>query len=112
MGHAELIGAGMGGGIAYLWDPERRVASQIHRESVEVHDLEMGRDGEQNELLGLLREHAEVVCSPRAKEILAAWPASVADFVRVTALDSDAGAALLTREKERALEAHGVVLEV
>jgi glutamate synthase (NADPH/NADH) large chain len=70
--------AGMSGGIAYVWDPQRRLADQCNPAGVALEAVE------DEALLRLLIErHAELTGSARARELLASWPDSVRDFAQV-----------------------------
>ena len=81
------FGAGMGGGVAWLWDPKRTSHAKLHcdigddfREEVQEASCS---SGDFKELRRLLRDHADFSGSPRAKEILRQWPLSRNAFVRV-----------------------------
>ena len=62
--------AGMSGGIAYVYDSDRRFAGRCNTELV---DLEPLADGDDEELRGLIAEHAQRTGSLVARNILAQW---------------------------------------
>ncbi|MEM9554716.1 MAG: glutamate synthase large subunit [Acidobacteriota bacterium] len=74
------FGAGMSGGIAYVWDPERLVARRLNDEMVREEHLD---DADRATLRRLLEDHVGHTESPRALEILETWPASADAFRRV-----------------------------
>jgi glutamate synthase domain-containing protein 3 len=66
------FGAGMTGGIAYVYDSEGSLASRCNLEFVEVVEME---DGEELEhLRAWIQEHSERTSSRIAARILEAWP--------------------------------------
>jgi glutamate synthase (NADPH/NADH) large chain len=82
--------AGMSGGIAYLYDPERKLeggegrpgnlnAELVDVEALDVEDLRFVSD--------LVREHFEETDSPVAKAILDDWENAQQDFVKVMPRD-------------------------
>jgi glutamate synthase domain-containing protein 2/glutamate synthase domain-containing protein 1/glutamate synthase domain-containing protein 3 len=78
--------AGMSGGVAYVWNPDRRFESRCNRnhgltvlESVENDDAE--------QLRSLIEKHLEYTGSARAGAILADWSSSVKQFVKVVSLE-------------------------
>jgi glutamate synthase (NADPH/NADH) large chain len=100
--------AGMSGGIAYVYDPDQRLAGQCNSagidlepvrfeprdpaepalptsEALDVHDSGMGDvlrfDSERVRIL--LERHLEATGSPRARAVLDAWPAAAGNFVKV-----------------------------
>ena len=77
------FGAGMTGGQAFLWDPQGRAQALINPALVE--GLRLDSEG-QVDLKFLLERHQEMTGSIRATELLADWPASVADFWHVVPL--------------------------
>ena len=76
----ENFAAGMSGGVALVHDPGRSFEPKLNRELVELQPVE-GEDAEL--LLADLEEHFERTGSPRARAILDAWPAALAEFVKV-----------------------------
>ena len=77
--------AGMSGGIAYIWDPEKRFKVRCNPEMVELESVEAEADA--NELQELIRNHQSYTGSTVAENILASWEASLAHFVKVMPTD-------------------------
>jgi glutamate synthase domain-containing protein 2/glutamate synthase domain-containing protein 3 len=75
--------AGMSGGVAYVLDADGTFVLRCNAELVE---LEPASD-EDADLAALLERHAAHTASPVAARLLAAWPAAVASFVKVTPVD-------------------------
>ena len=82
------FGAGMSGGQAFVWDPDRRLEALINPEMVELKSLEL-HDDAILELHALLEQHLELTGSRRADEILAQWPSQADSFVRVVPKSSN-----------------------
>lgn len=85
--------AGMSGGIAYVYDIDGKFAqrcnmSMVSLDKVEAAEADVGKVqhlGQPDEVIlkGLIEQHLALTGSPRAKELLADWPASRAKFVKV-----------------------------
>ncbi len=78
------FGAGMSGGIAYVYDEASDFAGRCNAELV---DLEQLSEHDEAELKDLIAEHAERTGSPVAQRMLAAWDTSVERFVKVMPRD-------------------------
>ncbi|MCY4194531.1 MAG: glutamate synthase-related protein, partial [bacterium] len=78
------FGAGMSGGIAYVYDPEGVFAPRVNREMV---DLEAPDGGDREWLRRLIGRHMENTGSTVAERILADWPAAARRFVKVMPRD-------------------------
>jgi glutamate synthase domain-containing protein 2/glutamate synthase domain-containing protein 1/glutamate synthase domain-containing protein 3 len=89
------FGAGMSGGVAYVYDVDGRFYSRVNSEMVVA--LPVKREADVTELKALIEEHAAKTGSARAKELLANWPAVTSKFVRVIAKER---AALEAAEEE------------
>jgi glutamate synthase domain-containing protein 2/glutamate synthase domain-containing protein 1/glutamate synthase domain-containing protein 3 len=77
--------AGMSGGIAYVYDNGRRLAERCNTELV---DLEPVSAGEDEELRGLIAEHAQRTGSLIARNLLSQWERGARErFVRVMPRD-------------------------
>jgi len=74
------FGAGMSGGIAYVYNPNLTLQSQANSSMIDFDPMD---DESQKELLDLLTKHAELTGSPIAKQILGDWNAELAHFVKV-----------------------------
>jgi len=78
--------AGMSGGLAFVWDPEKRLEAQFNPEMV---SLEKVADAEESAALkALVARHAELTGSPHAADLVKRWDKAVGEFRRVTPLPS------------------------
>ncbi len=73
--------AGMSGGIAYVYDPERRFDSRCNLDMVDLELVTELRDVE--ELRGMIERHLELTGSSRAAYVLGCWDACLPFFVKV-----------------------------
>ncbi|MFM7396590.1 MAG: glutamate synthase large subunit [Gammaproteobacteria bacterium] len=95
------FGAGMSGGVAYLFDDGAQVASRINMQMVEVGRVE---DPEETDALRrLIARHAELTGSTVAQRILSAWPTQLPKFVRVIPKDYKRVLACLKRAHDQGL---------
>jgi glutamate synthase domain-containing protein 3 len=76
--------AGMSGGIAYVYDIDRRFESRCNLELV---DLEPLTDDDAQEVKALIAEHVARTGSMVGRNVLAAWDRTVARFVKVMPRD-------------------------
>ena len=76
------FGAGMTGGVAYVIDEAGDFDLKCNLDSIDLAGIAENSDDEQ-ELLALIREHAERTGSPLASRILADWPSYRPKFVKV-----------------------------
>ena len=79
------FGAGMSGGIAYVWDPKNALPAQCNMETYELDSVTAANDI--LELKVLIRNHADYTESPVAKSILENWEQSLRQFVKVMPTD-------------------------
>jgi glutamate synthase (ferredoxin) len=79
------FGAGMSGGVAYVWDPEGDFAIRCNHDMVGLEPLAEEEDVQL--VHGLLQRHLEYTGSTVAGTLLAGWPAVVAQFVKVMPRD-------------------------
>ena len=75
------FGAGMSGGIAYMYDPDSTFASRCNMEMVALEKVETPDD--EAELRGYLEEHVAHTGSTVAERILADWSTARDQFVKV-----------------------------
>ncbi|MDB4053405.1 glutamate synthase-related protein, partial [Octadecabacter sp.] len=75
------FGAGMTGGMAYLYDPERRADALINMETLMTCDVTV--DHWETQLKGLIERHLEETGSRKAADILQHWDEERAHFVQV-----------------------------
>ena len=79
------FGAGMSGGVAYVWDPKKRFERRCNMDSFELEEVTAAEDVE--ELRTLIQNHYDNTDSPVAKAILDDWQASIAKFSKVMPTD-------------------------
>jgi glutamate synthase domain-containing protein 3 len=77
--------AGMSGGIAYIWDPQGKMASRVNKEMVDLEEVTEAEEA--IALKGLIEKHLEYTGSGSAKEILAEWKQNVGKFLKVMPRD-------------------------
>ncbi len=75
------FGAGMSGGVAYIYNEDGRFQARINPEMVAPLPIKRAQDIA--EAKALIEKHLEVTGSPRAKQLLENWPATVKKLVRV-----------------------------
>ncbi|MCS6985013.1 MAG: glutamate synthase large subunit [Leptospiraceae bacterium] len=73
--------AGMSGGIAYVWDPEKKFPPMVNMEMVDLEELHSTQ--EIFELQEMIRRHYEYTNSQRALYILENWRTELKNFVKV-----------------------------
>jgi glutamate synthase (NADPH/NADH) large chain len=104
--------AGMSGGIAYVYDPDGQLPSNVNYEMVELEHV----GGEDEEWLrAAIARHGSFTESAIAERILAAWTVEVSrfrkvmprDYKRVLAVQAEAAAEGLTQDQidDRVMEA-------
>jgi glutamate synthase (NADPH) large chain len=79
------FGAGMSGGIAYVWDPDAMLAGRCNMEMIELEALQ-GSD-EIDQVKRLVQKHVDYTDSALARRLLARWDRTVSEFVRVMPTD-------------------------
>jgi len=79
------FGAGMSGGIAYIWDPKSRFAVQCNMEMVELERLDIPE--EIAEVRTLIENHLRYTGSTVARAILDDWDGALRNFVKVMPVD-------------------------
>ncbi len=77
--------AGMSGGIAYVWDPNKQLLENCNLELVDLDKVE--ETGEIAELKESIEKHQNYTGSTRAAEILDSWDTSLGQFVKVMPRD-------------------------
>ena len=87
------FGAGMSGGLAYIYNEDGTFDSRCNKEMVELMPI---NEADSVELKALLNEHVQRTGSPKAARILATWESVAHRFVKV-----------FPSEYRRALEAAG-----
>ena len=75
------FGAGMSGGIAYVYDPNKTFKSICKEEGLNLLAVEDQTDIDQ--LKTLIENHYHATQSPRAQEILEQWESQLGHFIKV-----------------------------
>jgi glutamate synthase (NADPH) large chain len=75
------FGAGMSGGIAYVYDPNKTFKSICKEEGLNLLAVEDQTDIDQ--LKTLIKNHYHATQSPRAQEILEQWESQLGHFIKV-----------------------------
>lgn len=79
------FGAGMSGGVAYVWDPEHNFDYFCNMDMVELSMVEDRPD--YHELYGMIQRQHHYMGSPLARRMLADWETYVTQFVKVTPIE-------------------------
>ena len=90
------FGAGMSGGIAYVYDPEKSFVNRCNQKGLNLDPL--SDDSDLSELYQLIKNHYNATLSPLAQRILQEWETAQKDFVRV--FPEEYKQALIRLEKE------------
>lgn len=91
------FGAGMSGGIAYVYDKNKTFEKKCNKEALNLLSVEEGQDIEQ--LRELIESHYNFTMSPLAQRILENWEDCLPDFVKV--FPEEYKQALIRLEKEK-----------
>jgi glutamate synthase (NADPH/NADH) large chain len=83
-GTGRNFGAGMSGGIAYVWDPEGRFEALVNKEMVNLEPL---TDDDAAWLAGVIGRHRELTGSTTAAAVLDGWAEAKETFVKVMPKD-------------------------
>jgi glutamate synthase (NADPH/NADH) large chain len=73
--------AGMSGGVAYVYDPDRTFAVSCNKEMVGL--TEVGEPEEVGALKALIERHVAVTGSELGRRLLGDWKATLSRFVKV-----------------------------
>lgn len=79
------FGAGMSGGVAYVWDCEGDFASKVNTGTLELESMESEQDME--ELRFLIEKHLQYTGSIPAQIILDDWDTQIKRFIKVMPTD-------------------------
>ena len=77
--------AGMSGGIAYVWDPNKAFEERCNKGTVDLEAIDADEDIV--ELRELIELHKQYTDSTVAAEILDAWPDVLSEFIKVMPTD-------------------------
>lgn len=75
------FGAGMSGGVAYVYDPADNFSQHCNFEMIELFKLE--RPADEQQLLSLVKQHYQYTGSEKAKYLLNNWQMERQHFVKV-----------------------------
>jgi glutamate synthase (NADPH/NADH) large chain len=78
------FGAGMSGGVAYVYDPTEVFASKVNYDMVDLEDLD---DTDRRFLAETIARHRDLTGSAVADRILESWDAEVGSFRKVMPRD-------------------------
>lgn len=92
------FGAGMSGGIAYVYDPDRKFDGRCNLGMVDLELLETQADV--NELKGMIGRHTEHTGSRKARYILDHWETEVHSFVKVFPIEYRRALGRMSKEDE------------
>jgi glutamate synthase domain-containing protein 3 len=102
------FGAGMSGGLAYVYDEARSFDSRCNLDMVDLELVTSARD--QAELRGLLENHVRYTGSRKARRILDDWEGNLSFFIKVFPMEYRRVLGQMMREDEateRAEVVHG-----
>ncbi|MFW6151938.1 MAG: glutamate synthase large subunit [Verrucomicrobiota bacterium] len=90
--------AGMSGGLAYIYDPERQFDRHCNLEMVDLEFLD--QEDDIAEVRSLIENHAQFTGSPKAASILANWERSVSCFIKVFPMEYRRALGQMSRDDE------------
>jgi glutamate synthase (ferredoxin) len=102
------FGAGMSGGIAYVFDEQGDFAGHVNAQMVEVERL--GEPAEIAAVRALVQKHAELTGSVRAAALLQSWATVVPRFVKVMPRDYKRVLACIRRAHDQGLSGDEAVM--
>ena len=77
------FGAGMTGGVAFIWDPANIFADGVNPDAIDWHPVTEMPASYQDEYKSLLTEHLRRTGSERADGLLAEWEQTLADTLMI-----------------------------
>jgi glutamate synthase (NADPH/NADH) large chain len=78
------FGAGMSGGVAYLYDRDGDVDRRVNPEMVAIEIL---TDADRDQLKTLIKRHQEMTGSQTAERMLSSWSVEVSKFRKIMPTD-------------------------
>jgi len=72
--------AGMSGGFAYVWDPDRTLYLRMNHEMVDIDTMD---DEDVEWLRGVVTMHMEMTGSPVAEKVLSSWWMNQEKFTKI-----------------------------
>jgi glutamate synthase (NADPH/NADH) large chain len=101
------FGAGMSGGMAYVWDPDGALPTRLNTEMVDLDPLD---ESDLAWLLDILGRHHELTGSPVAEQLLGEWPGALAGWRKVMPRDYKRVLQAATEAAERGVSADEAVM--
>jgi len=99
------FGAGMSGGVAYIYDEEGDfVSTKLNTEMVKTYPLVECDDQEIDLIKSLISRHVEYTDSPRGIDLLNDWSSAAEKFVKIMPEDYERVLFALKKAEERGLE--------
>ena len=99
------FGAGMSGGVAYIYDEEGDfISKRLNHEMVKTYPLVECEDQDITEVKDLVTKHLDYTGSTRAAMLLDNWSSSVQKFIKVMPEDYERVLKALKKAEERGLE--------
>lgn len=102
------FGAGMSGGVAYVFDAQSDFLPRVNKQMVEVERIEDATEAE--ELRLLIAKHAQYTRSEHAERILEAWPTTLPKFLRVIPKDYKRVLACIKRAHDQGLSGDEAIM--
>ena len=109
-GTGRNFGAGMSGGVAYIFNEHGDFESKLNRAMVNLYPMIECRDVEIAELKGRIERHVELTGSVKGQAILDDWNASLEKFLKVMPADYERVLNALERARESGLEGDEAIL--
>lgn len=100
--------AGMSGGIAYVWNPEKRFEKLVNSEMVDLDP--MVEEEDIHYLKSMIQSHFDYTSSKRAKSILDNWSQEIKNFIKVIPRDYKKALASQKAEDSKPASKEGVAL--
>jgi glutamate synthase domain-containing protein 2/glutamate synthase domain-containing protein 3 len=104
------FGAGMSGGVAYIYDEAGDfVSTKLNTEMVKTYPLVECDDKEIDEVKSLISRHVEYTHSPRGTELLNDWRLAAEKFVKIMPEDYERVLFALKKAEDRGLEGDAAI---
>ncbi len=102
------FGAGMSGGVAYVYDPEGQFPARVNTQMVDVERVVDAAEGA--ELRALIEKHVRCTGSTHAQRLLDAWATSLPHFARVIPKDYKRVLACLKKAHDQGLSGDEAIM--
>ena len=103
------FGAGMSGGIAYVWDPDRRFSARVNTDLCELEALSAT---DQTWLIDTIGRHVELTGSAVGARLLTDFSLVAADFIKVMPRDYRKVLEAITRAEDEGRSVDEAIMEV